>query len=113
MYPIALLVFFASIIVPIIKLIVVSFLLISIQKKSRWHPRQRTALYRITEYIGRWSMLDIFMIAILAALVKVGAISTVKPELGAVFFAGVVLITIFAAKSFDPRLIWDAMEEKE
>ena len=112
MYPIALLVFFASIIVPIVKLIVMIFLLISIQKKSSWHPRQRTALYRVTEYIGRWSMLDIFMIAILAALVKVGAIATVEPELGAIFFAGVVVITILAAKSFDPRLIWDAMEEK-
>lgn len=112
MYPIALLVFFASIIVPMVKLLSMIFLLISIQKKSQWHPRQRTNLYRVTEYIGRWSMLDIFMIAILSALVKVGTIATVEPELGALFFAGVVVITMFAAKSFDPRLIWDAIEEK-
>ena len=69
-------------------------------------------MYRVTESIGRWSMLDIFMIALLAALVKLGAIATIEPGLGAVCFAGVVVITMFAAMSFDPRLIWDAMEEK-
>jgi len=111
MYPIALLVFFASIVVPMVKLLSIGFLLVSIHRRSRWHPRQRTVLYRVTEYIGRWSMLDIFMIAILADLVKVGAIATVEPEIGAISFAGVVVITIMAARSFDPRLIWDAMEE--
>ncbi len=69
-------------------------------------------MYRLTESIGRWSMLDIFMIALLAALVKLGAIATIEPGLGAVSFAAVVVITMFAAMSFDPRLIWDAMEEK-
>jgi len=112
MYPIALLVFFASIIVPMAKLITVTCLLISVQKKSRWRPKDRTVLYRVTEGIGRWSMLDIFMIAILAALVKLGSIATIEPGAGAISFAAVVIITMFAAMSFDPRLIWDAMEEK-
>ena len=112
MYPIALLVFFASVIVPVVKLIAIIYLLISVQKKSRWRPRDRTVMYRVTECIGRWSMLDIFMIALLAALVKLGAIATIEPGLGAVSFAAVVVITMFAAMSFDPRLIWDAMEEK-
>jgi len=113
MYPIALLVFFASVTVPVVKLIAIIYLLISVQKKSRWRPRDRTVIYRVTEGIGRWSMLDIFMIALLAALVKLGAIATIEPGLGAVCFAGVVVITMFAAMSFDPRLIWDAMEEKQ
>ncbi len=112
MFPIALLVFFASIVVPMAKLITVTCLLISVQKKSRWRPKDRTVMYRLTEGIGRWSMLDIFMIALLAALVKLGAIATIEPGLGAVSFAAVVVITMFAAMSFDPRLIWDAMEEK-
>ncbi len=112
MYPIAILVFFASIVVPIIKLISITYLLVSVQKKSHWHPKERTIMYRVTEGIGRWSMLDIFVIAILAALVKLGAIATFEPGPGAIFFAGVVVSTILAAMSFDPRLIWDAMEEK-
>ncbi len=70
-------------------------------------------MYRLTEGIGRWSMLDIFMIAILAALVKLGSIATIEPGAGAISFAAVVVITMFAAMSFDPRLIWDAMEEKQ
>ena len=112
MYPIAFLVFFASVTVPVVKLIAITYLLISVQKKSNWRPKDRTVMYRVTESIGRWSMLDIFMIALLAALVKLGAIATIEPGLGAVSFAAVVVITMFAAMSFDPRLIWDAMEEK-
>ncbi len=110
MYPIAILVFFASIVVPIVKLIAITYLLISVRHKSHRHPRERTIMYRLTEGIGRWSMLDIFVIAILAALVKLGSLATIEPGLGAIFFAGVVVATILAAMSFDPRLIWDAME---
>jgi paraquat-inducible protein A len=111
MYPIALLVFFASIVVPLLKLIVIIYLLISIHRQSSWHPRERTVIYRITENIGRWSMLDIFVIGLLAALVQLGSIATIEPGIGAISFAGVVVTTILAAESFDPRLIWDAMEE--
>ncbi|MEE8513617.1 MAG: paraquat-inducible protein A [Gammaproteobacteria bacterium] len=113
MYPVAILVFFASIFVPVLKLILFTFLLISVQTKSAWRPRDRTVMYRITEAVGRWSMVDIFMISILAALVKLGSIATIEPGAGAGFFAAVVVMTMFAAMAFDPRLIWDAMESED
>jgi len=112
MWPIALLVFFASIIVPVTKLLALTYLLLSVQFKSRWRPQERTVLYRITEVVGRWSMIDIFMISILIALVKLEAVATIEPGMGAISFAAVVIITMFAAMGFDPRLIWDKMEEQ-
>jgi paraquat-inducible protein A len=112
-YPLALLVFFASIFVPVLKIILLTYLLISVQIKSLWRPRERTVMYRITEAVGRWSMVDIFMISILAALVKLGSIATIEPSAGAVFFAAVVILTMFAAMAFDPRLLWDVMENKD
>lgn len=81
------------------------------QKGSRWHLRDRTRLYRIIEAVGRWSMIDIFMLSILVALVRLGAVATVVPGLGAVSFAGVVVLTMFAALAFDPRLMWDRAGE--
>ena len=77
--------------------------------KSNWRPKQRTNLYKITELIGRWSMVDIFVIAILVALVQFGKTATVYPNIGALAFALVVIFTMLAAHSFDPRLIWDNM----
>jgi paraquat-inducible protein A len=110
MWPLALLVFFASITVPVLKLIVLIYLSWSVWRKSHWRPRDRTVLYRLTEAVGRWSMIDIFMISILVALVKLGNITTIEAGPGAVAFASVVVITMFAAMSFDPRLIWDSLE---
>ena len=110
MWPIALVIFVASILVPMLKLIILSFLLITVQRKSAWRPKDRTRLYRITEAIGRWSMLDIYVVTILVALVNLGNLATIKAGPGAGFFAAVVVITMFAAMSFDPRLIWDAKE---
>lgn len=110
MWPLALLVFFASVTVPVLKLAGLSFLLVSVQRRWRWRPRQRTILYRVIDAVGRWSMIDIFMISILVALVKLGSIATVEPGIGATAFAAVVVVTMFAATAFDPRLIWDAME---
>jgi len=112
MWPLAILVFFASITVPLIKLFGLTLLLISVQYQWQWRPRQRTILYRITEAVGRWSMIDIFMISILVALVRLEAIATIEPGVGATSFAAVVVLTMFAAMSFDPRLIWDAMEKR-
>jgi paraquat-inducible protein A len=112
MLPIALLVFFASIIVPVLKLLALTYLVLSVQYNSQWRPRERTRLYRITEVVGRWSMIDIFMISILIALVKLEAVATIEPGAGAISFASVVILTMFAAMSFDPRLIWDRIEEK-
>lgn len=111
MWPLAAVVFFASIVVPVLKLLILSYLLFSVQRRSRWRPRDRTVLYRITESVGRWSMIDVFMISILTALVKLGAIATIEPGWGALAFAGVVVLTMLAAMSFDPRLIWDALEK--
>ena len=112
MWPLALLVFFASITVPVLKLLALTYLLLSVHFKSQWRPRERTVLYRITESVGRWSMLDIFVIAILVALVKLGSLATIEAGAGAVAFGGVVVITMFAAMSFDPRLIWAAIPDE-
>jgi paraquat-inducible protein A len=111
MWPLALLVFFASITVPILKILGLIFLLISTSRGSRWRLRDRTLLYRIVESIGRWSMIDIFMLSILAGLVQLGSIATIRPGVGALSFAAVVIITMFAAAAFDPRLMWDAAGE--
>jgi paraquat-inducible protein A len=111
MWPLALLVFFASIIVPMLKLLGLSFLLLSVQRGWAWRRRDRTFLYRVIEGVGRWSMIDIFMISILVALVKLGSIATIEPGIGATAFAAVVVVTMIASMSFDPRLIWDAGED--
>jgi paraquat-inducible protein A len=111
MWPLALLVFFASITVPVLKLLGLIFLMLSVRFKSRWRLRDRTLLYRIVDAIGRWSMIDIFMVSILVALVRAGSIATIEPGVGATSFAAVVIITMMAAMSFDPRLMWDAAEE--
>lgn len=108
MLPLALLVFFASITVPVLKLVGLAFLLVSVQRRSRWRTRERTVIYRIVESVGRWSMLDIFVLAILAGLVRLGNIATIEPGAGAISFAAVVVITMFGAMCFDPRLLWDA-----
>ena len=81
------------------------------QRGSQWRQKDRTVLYRIIEAIGRWSMTDIYVVTILVALVKLGALATIEAGPGAIYFAAVVVITIFAAQSFDPRLIWDFREE--
>ena len=112
-YVIGGLIFFASITVPVLKIVSLFGLLVSVQRGSRWNPRDRTRLYRIVEVVGRWSMLDMFVVSLTVALVQLGVVASVEPGIGASFFAAVVVLTIFAASSFDPRLIWDAMEENE
>lgn len=110
---IALIIFVASIVVPIAKLIVLSGLLLSVQRRSRWRPEERTRLYRITELVGRWSMLDVFVVAVMVALVRLGYLTTIEAGSGVVYFAAVVVITMIAAMAFDPRLIWDALEKND
>ena len=110
MWPIALIIFLASVFIPLLKLLVLIFLLISVQRKTSWRQQDRTRLYRIVEIIGRWSMVDIFVVTILVALVHLGGLATIHAGPGALFFGAVVVITIFAAMSFDPRLIWDTEE---
>jgi len=113
MWPIALVIFVASVAVPLLKLLILTYLLITVQRQSAWRPKERTRLYRIIEAIGRWSMVDIYVVTILVALVNLGALATIEAQSGAIFFAAVVVITIFAAISFDPRLIWDAKERQD
>ena len=108
---IAIVIFVASVIVPLMKMIIFFYLLISINQKSMKKPEDRTRLYRITEVVGRWSMVDVYVVTILVSLVQLGPLANIAAGPGAVYFAGVVIITMLAAKSFDPRLIWDAMEE--
>ncbi|MHA6494026.1 paraquat-inducible protein A [Pseudomonas borbori] len=110
MYPIAAVVFVASIVVPTFKLLGIGFLLYSVQRHQVMSRRQRVLMYRFIEWIGRWSMLDIFVIAILVAVVKFGSLASVEPGLGAAAFASVVILTMLAALTFDPRLIWDDTE---
>jgi len=110
MFPIAIIIFIASIVVPIFKLTGLAFLLLCIHFRWKFSPFHCTLVYRFISLIGRWSMLDLFMISILAALVDMGAVSSVIPGPGATAFASVVVVTLFASLSFDPRLIWDLKE---
>ena len=110
-WEIAAVIFIASVFVPLAKLLILVTLLITVQSRSHWRPKDRTALYRLTEMVGRWSMLDVYVVTILVALVKLGAVATIEAGPAAVYFAAVVVITMIAAESFDPRLIWDALEE--
>ncbi len=108
LWPLAALVFFASVAVPVLKLIGLSILLITTHTGTGWALRDRTVLYRIVDAIGRWSMIDIFMESILVALVQFGTLASVYPGPGAIAFAAVVILTMLAARSFDPRLMWDS-----
>src|SRR6218665_1882357 len=107
MLPIALVVFVASIMVPTFKLVGIASLLYSVQRHQPMSARQRILMYRFIEWIGRWSMLDIFVIAILVALVNFGSLASIQANLGAAAFSSVVILTMLAAVTFDPRLIWD------
>ncbi len=111
-WPLALIVFVASVLVPLLKMIALTYLLVTVQRKSHLRHQQRTRLYRIVELVGRWSMVDIFVVALLAALVNIGNLATIEPGAGAIAFTAVVVLTMFAAASFDPRLIWDHQGEK-
>jgi len=101
----------ASILVPLLKIIGLLFLLLSIHGRWNVSRRRRMILYRIIEFVGRWSMLDIFVITILVALVNLGAIAQVIPGVGATAFGAVVILTMLAAHKFDSRLIWDNIND--
>jgi paraquat-inducible protein A len=109
-YPIAALVFFASVLVPVLKLVGLTHLIVSVRRRRLRRARDRGRLYHVIEWIGRWSMVDIFMIGILTAVVDHGNLAMVVPGFGAVAFAAVVVTTMLASMTFDPRLIWDALD---
>jgi paraquat-inducible protein A len=106
-WPLALLVFFASIVIPVLKLMALTALTISVQRKSAWQPQQRASLYRLVALIGRWSMLDIYVVTLLVGIVQLKSFATVNAGPAAIAFGAVVVLTLLAADSFDPRFIWD------
>ena len=112
-YFVAAVVGIASIVVPIAKFVVIGMLLASIRRAWQLNPHQRLRLYEITEFIGRWSMIDVFVVAILVALVQLDFVASVNPGFAAVSFALSVIFTMLAAQSLDQRLIWDSMNETE
>ncbi|MBB2162427.1 paraquat-inducible membrane protein A [Gluconacetobacter sacchari] len=108
MIPLSLLVFFASILVPMLKILSLSWMVIGTWRGSSFALVQRTRLFRIVDVIGRWSMIDVFMVSILVAVVRFNSLASVTANAGMVAFASVVVLTLFAAWSFDPRVMWDA-----
>jgi paraquat-inducible protein A len=113
MVPIAMLVLVASILVPLLKLIGISLLLLCVHFRWQVNARLWTAMYRVIAFVGRWSMLDIFMISILVDLVNLGSVAQIIAGPAATAFAAVVILTMFAAKAFDPRLLWDNQHDYE
>jgi paraquat-inducible protein A len=112
-YPIAAVIFIASVMVPTGKLIAISWLCWSVARKQKTSHEQRTRMYRVVEFVGKWSMTDVFVVAILVALIQLGGLLSITAGTAAIAFGGVVVVTILAAESFDPRLIWDQMEEED
>ena len=112
-WPLALVIFTASVAVPLLKLLILSYLLWTVKRRSLSRPMDRTKLYRITEAVGRWSMVDVFVVTVLVALVQLGFLANIEAGPGALYFSMVVIITMFAAMAFDPRLIWDPIEEDD
>jgi len=112
-WDIAVIIFIASVAVPCTKFIAMALLLISTQRRSTWAQAERSRLYRFVELIGYWSMLDVVVVALVAALVKFRQLSDIEPRIGILFFGMVVILTMLSAMSFDPRLIWDAERPHE
>lgn len=107
----AIIIFIASVVVPMLKLATLALLAFTAQRRSRWRPEQRTKLYRMVEFIGRWSMLDIFVVTLTVALVRFDALAVITAGPGALAFGAVVVLTMLASMQFDPRLIWDPVDE--
>jgi paraquat-inducible protein A len=112
-WPLALIVLVASVAIPLGKLAVLAYLLITVQRRSVRNMHDRARIYYLVEFIGRWSMLDVFVDAFIVALVQLEPLMSVEPGLGVVFFMAVVVLTMLAAQTFDPRLIWDAARRTE
>jgi paraquat-inducible protein A len=111
LWPLAVLVFVASVAIPILKILTLGYLLGSVRGAARLDLVARTRLYRLIELVGRWSMVDIFMVSILIALVRLGNLAEITPGVGALAFASVVVLTMLSAMSFDPRLMWDKLRK--
>jgi paraquat-inducible protein A len=105
-------IFIASVLIPLGKLFMMFWLCWGVHRNHLSSQRQRTAIYRITEFIGRWSMVDVFVVTVLVALIHLGGILRITPGPASIAFGGVVVVTMLAAESFDPRLIWDARGDR-
>jgi len=112
-WPLSLIVLFASIMIPSAKILALGYLLVSVQRGSLGDERRRIRLYRTVEIIGRWSMVDVFVDTFTAALVQLQPLMSVEPAVGLLFFAAVVVLTMLAVDSFDPRLLWDRTGARE
>lgn len=112
LYGIAFIVFTASVAVPILKLVVLTYLILAVYFKVRIGVKHRAFLFRLTEFIGRWSMVDVFVVTIFVAIVQFGFVYTVEAEGAIIAFGAVVVLTMIAAETFDPRLLWDARDRK-
>ena len=112
-WPLALIVLVASVMIPLGKILALVYLLISVQRGAVRNKHDSTRMYRLVEFIGRWSMLDVFVDAFLVALVQLQPLMSVEPGVGVVFFMAVVVLTMLAALTFDPRLIWDSPSERQ
>ena len=106
-WPLALIVLVASVMIPLAKLAALAYLLVTVRRRSTRRNRERARLYRLVEVVGRWSMLDVFVVTVTVALIQLQPLMSVTPGPGVLFFAAVVVLTMLAAESFDPRLIWD------
>jgi paraquat-inducible protein A len=106
-WDLSIIVFVASVVVPILKMLVLALLALTAQKRSSWRQPERARLYRLLEAVGHWSMLDIFVVALLVTLVQFGNLAQTRPEPGIIAFGAVVVLTMLASAGFDPRLIWD------
>ena len=112
LWPLAVIVFVASVVLPLTKLVGLTWMLVAVRLRSPWLLRPRTRLYRTIDAIGRWSNIDVFMGSVLVALLQFGALTSVHAEPGLVAFAAVVALTMIATETFDPKLMWDAVDER-
>jgi len=112
-YGVAAIILIASVLIPVGKFLAIAFLAISSQRGTRIAPRARTHMYEIVEFIGRWSMIDVFVVAILSSLVQLSVVASIRPGPAAMTFALSVICTMLSAQAFDPRLIWDAMRRPQ
>ncbi|MCP3705672.1 PqiA/YebS family transporter subunit [Paraburkholderia sp. CNPSo 3274] len=109
-WPLAVVVFVASVLVPVLKLVVLTLLTVAASHGSGWRARERSILYRLVERIGRWSMLDVFVVALTVTLVHFGSLAVITAGPAALAFGAVVILTMLASHQFDPRLIWDNVD---
>jgi paraquat-inducible protein A len=112
-YPIAAVIFIASVLVPLGKLLIMTWLCFSVARRQTGSRRERTVLYRVTEFIGRWSMVDVFVVTVLVALIHLTGLLVITPGAASLAFGAVVIVTMLAAETFDPRLIWDQEEARD